>query len=154
MGKTDLYKDALKRLGDFGKLFLDYTGCPRGPQGRLGIAGGDLSYSVLIEEVLAQPILQDVDGGQWIPVNAEALHELVENYAVLEEKTQKAVQWIGVEKGLPSKLVPVIVCRRNGKVETGILDVNGWWKVYGTRTKDVTHWMPLPERPACYIANK
>ena len=129
-------------------------GCPRGPQGRLGIAGGDLSYSVLIEEVLAQPILQDVDGGQWIPVNAEALHELVENYAVLEEKTQKAVQWIGVEKGLPSKLVPVIVCRRNGKVETGILDVNGWWKVYGTRTKDVTHWMPLPERPACYISNK
>lgn len=25
------------------------------------------------------------------------------------------------------------------------LDVNGWWKVYGTRTKHVTHWMPMPE---------
>jgi hypothetical protein len=28
-----------------------------------------------------------------------------------------------------------------------MLDVNGWWKVYGTRTKAVTHWMPLPEPP-------
>lgn len=22
-----------------------------------------------------------------------------------------------------------------------------WWKVYGTRTKAVTHWMPLPDPP-------
>ena len=33
------------------------------------------------------------------------------------------------------------------KVEQGHKDVTDWWKVYGTRTKQVTHWMPLPEPP-------
>lgn len=33
------------------------------------------------------------------------------------------------------------------KLYIGCLDVNDWWKVYGTRTKAVTHWMPLPEPP-------
>ena len=22
-----------------------------------------------------------------------------------------------------------------------------WWRVYGTRTKSVTHWMPMPDPP-------
>lgn len=26
-------------------------------------------------------------------------------------------------------------------------DVGGWWRVYGTRTKSVTHWMPMPAPP-------
>lgn len=55
--------------------------------------------------------------------------------------------WVSVKDGLPEEFVPVIVCRESGKVEPGCRDVNGWWKVYGTRTKHVTHWMPLPEPP-------
>lgn len=56
--------------------------------------------------------------------------------------------WIDVKKRLPDVGVRVIVCRDKGKVEQGIyLGVNGWWKVYGTNTKSVTHWMPMPEPP-------
>ena len=63
----------------------------------------------------------------------------------------RPVRWIPVEERLPKLFQPVIVCR-NGKdgkpmVEAGSMDHNGWWKVYGTRTKTVTHWMPLPEPP-------
>lgn len=58
--------------------------------------------------------------------------------------------WIPVAECLPESSQRVIVCRKDGKVEQGIfLGVNGWWKVYGTNTKSVTHWMPLPEPPQC-----
>lgn len=47
--------------------------------------------------------------------------------------------------------VPVLVCRKNRQggqiVEAGQKDVGGWWRVYGTRTKSVTHWMPMPDPP-------
>lgn len=74
--------------------------------------------------------------------------------ARLLEKLQKAEEaiprWISVEERLPDCFEPVIVCRKGGKVEQGHRDVNDWWKVYGTRTKHVTHWMPLPKPPEDY----
>ena len=58
-------------------------------------------------------------------------------------------EWIPVTERLPEAFVPVIVCRDGAPgeriVEQGHKDVGDWWKVYGTRTKRVTHWMPLPE---------
>lgn len=59
-------------------------------------------------------------------------------------------KWIPVAERLPKPFVPVLVCRKTNEgpvVEQGSLTVNGWWKVYGTRTKSVTHWMPLPDPP-------
>ena len=60
-------------------------------------------------------------------------------------------RWIPVTERIPEHFSPVIVCREKGKgeyvVEQGFKDVGDWWKVYGTRTKNVTHWMPLPEPP-------
>ena len=61
------------------------------------------------------------------------------------------MEWISVKDRLPDAFCPVIVYRK-GRVEQGARDVNGWWKVYGTRTKSVTHWMPLPEPPSEEIA--
>ena len=59
--------------------------------------------------------------------------------------------WISVEDALPPRFEPVLVCRRwrrgNRVVEQGIRDVDDRWKVYGTKTGGVTHWMPLPEPP-------
>ena len=58
--------------------------------------------------------------------------------------------WISVKDRLPERFEPVLVCReKNGAphVEQGFKDVGDWWKVYGTRTKYVTHWMPLPAPP-------
>ena len=61
------------------------------------------------------------------------------------------MKWISVQERLPKAFEPVIVCRKIGggevKVEQGHKDVTDWWKVYGTRTKQVTHWMPLPKPP-------
>ena len=56
-------------------------------------------------------------------------------------------EWIPVTERLPETMQPVIVCREGGKVEQGYKDVGDWWKVYGTHTKHVTHWMPLPKPP-------
>lgn len=47
---ADKYQKAIERLGDFGKLFIDYEGCPKGMMGRTG-------NSAIIEEVLAMPII-------------------------------------------------------------------------------------------------
>lgn len=59
--------------------------------------------------------------------------------------------WISVKDRLPEAFQHVIICRNNRQgrqiVEAGQLDISGWWRVYGTRTKSVTHWMPLPEPP-------
>lgn len=61
-------------------------------------------------------------------------------------------EWISVDKALPKANVPVILCRpERGSgviVQSGTYTgVNGWWRVYGTRVKQVTHWMPLPRPP-------
>lgn len=61
------------------------------------------------------------------------------------------MEWICVTDGLPKAYVSVIVCRpgKSGApiVEADQLDVGGWWRVYGTRVKSVTHWMPMPAPP-------
>ncbi len=60
--------------------------------------------------------------------------------------------WISVNDELPKPFVPVIVARvyePGGplRVEQGHKDVLDWWKVYGTRTKQVLYWMPFPDPP-------
>ena len=64
--------DAFERLGAFGRLFAVYKGCPRGAMGRACVP--------IEEEVLMMQPIRDVDGGEWIPVNADALRELVDRY--------------------------------------------------------------------------
>lgn len=74
--------------------------------------------------------------------------------AMTVEDCQRAVRemaaddgWIPVSERLPERFEKVILCREGNIVEQGYRDVNDWWKVYGTRTKKITHWMPLPEPP-------
>lgn len=142
---------ALDRLGEFGRLFVGYKGCPRGAVGR--------SCAPLEEEVFEMPKIMDVDGGEWIPVNAAALHELVGQY----EKLREAARWIPVTERLPlarevqwddlrymeSDLVlgfggdGIAVVKHTRELGTDRwlwidIDGNAW---------PVTHWMPLPEPP-------
>jgi len=79
--KRDPLEKAFNRLGDFGKLFVDYKGCPRGQMGRACVP--------IEEEVLLMPPVIDVDYGKWIPVNAEALYQLVEEYEQLKKDTSE-----------------------------------------------------------------
>lgn len=67
--RLERLQDTMNRLGEFGKLFANYNGCPRGPMGRMGGVS-------LIDEALSMPEIVDVDGGRWIPVQADVLHEL------------------------------------------------------------------------------
>ena len=61
---------AIQRMGEFGKRFLDYKGCSRGPMGAPG--------ECTIEEwVHAMPVLKDVDGEKWRPVQEAALNALL-----------------------------------------------------------------------------
>ena len=58
------------------------------------------------------------------------------------------MKWISVKDRLPELFADVIVCRRGSAVGPGRRITDGWWKVFGTRVKDVTHWMPMPDPPA------
>ena len=68
------------RLGRVGRLMLPYKGCPRGPIGRLGMAGGKTQdkKAILIEELCCMDTFEDVDGNVWRPVQEEALQEVIE----------------------------------------------------------------------------
>ena len=74
---------------------------------------------------------------------ADRLEALEKELAALREQQR----WIPVTERLPEGMKPVIVCRSGERVQHGYKDVGDWWKVYGTRVKKVTHWMPLPEPP-------
>lgn len=56
-------------------------------------------------------------------------------------------QWVRVDERLPANNIRVIVARAGGTVEQAFRRADGWWKVFGANTKDVTHWRPLPEPP-------
>lgn len=150
MARSDLaeLEKAMERLGRFGELFVDYKGCSRGPMGR---AGG----VTLEEEVLLMPKITDVDGGEWIPVNAEALHELVERSRKLREERR----WIPVTERLPSKeeytakaedgteyYVRLLIAYKTDIVEyeIGYYDGYKWMTEMPIRLiKDVVAWMPF-----------
>ena len=56
--------------------------------------------------------------------------------------------WIPVAERLPEEGQPVLVSRIRGRekrVEQGEKAEGDWWRIYGTRTKKVEAWMPLPE---------
>lgn len=67
-------------LGRVGRLMLPYKGCPRGPIGRLGMAGGKTQdkKAILIEELCCMDTFGDVDGNVWRPVREEVLQEVIE----------------------------------------------------------------------------
>lgn len=76
----------------------------------------------------------------------ERLKAYEETGLMPEQVTEQ--RWIPTTEQLPEHNQRVIVCRKDGRVEQGFyLGVNGWWKVYGTNTKSITHWMPMPEPP-------
>lgn len=69
------YKVAIERMGAFGRLFVEYAGCSRGPMGR--------QCAPLLQEIVSMGIIKDIDGGEWVPVNKDALVELVGRYKML-----------------------------------------------------------------------
>lgn len=69
IAEIKLKAEALDSMGEFGKLFIPYKGCPRGAPGR--------QCAPVIEELQREAVITDVDGGRWRPVNEDALREAV-----------------------------------------------------------------------------
>ena len=71
--------------------------------------------------------------------------------ALRAQQEKSRIEWVSVDDRLPDRFQPVIICREKNRgeyiVEQGMRDVGDWWKVYGTRTKKVLCWMPMPEPP-------
>lgn len=140
-GPNELQK-AMDRLGKFGKLFLDYRGCPMGHKGE--------PCGVSLEEAVFQvPELQDVEGDRWVPVLADQLHRLV-------DRAKLAQEWISVADRLPTVDEEVLMCMETGAMVVGaykhFLGRSIWVysngdDFYGFVGDKVTHWMPLPEPP-------
>ena len=75
------YKTAIDRMGQFGQLFVEYAGCPRGAMGRMCDA-------TIQEEALAMDMLTDVDMGRWRPVNEDVLQDLLRKVVIETGKEQ------------------------------------------------------------------
>jgi len=77
--------------------------------------------------------------------------ELKKALSMADAALREQGHWISVKDRLPEQFQKVLVCRflpsNKWIVEQGYKDLNDWWKVYGTRTKRVFYWMPLPEPP-------
>ena len=88
---------------------------------------------------------------EWVyPIDYAAAFDVA--ISALRAKQEKpSGGWISVEDELPERFQPVIICREKKRgeyiVEQGMRDVKDWWKVYGTRTKNVLFWMPMPWPP-------
>lgn len=79
-----------------------------------------------------------------------AVQRLGQYEDMIERGQLKNLRWIPVTERLPEPFKRVIVARPGEDetiVEQGYKDVGPWWKVYGTRTKYVTHWMDFPKSP-------
>lgn len=91
--------------------------------------------------------IQDTWNSRTAPVSwAEAYADFKDDIDSIPTLTQPN-EWVSVDERLPERFCPVIVCRKDGKVEAGQRDGGDWWRVYGTRIKTVSYWMPLPEAP-------
>lgn len=82
-----VWVSAFIRLGEFGKLFVDYKGDPRGHMGR----AGDLPIE---DQVFLMGTLVDVDGGRWVPVQEDLLMELVEKAKAADVAPVRHGRWI------------------------------------------------------------
>lgn len=163
---TSNLENAMGRLGRFGRLFVEYQGCPRGPIGRAGCIGNDSSLKrlqALINEAQTMEPIQDIDNNRWVPVLEYVLNDLI--HAAKEATVQ---EWISVDDRLPEivsthkryrstikKSIRVLcVCvQKSGKtmVKEGYCEwYNDYpeprWQIPGT-IDEVTHWQYLPKPP-------
>jgi len=103
---------------------------------------------ITIEDVLKKYIYKNIEGfGDGLTVaGAEA--------AMTEYASLNRQGWTRVEDGLPENLEwcndSVLFLQKNGVIRLGTYDYEfeEWNEIGGGIYKDVTHWMPLPNKPS------
>lgn len=156
--EIQIQKEAMERMGWFGKMFQRYKGDPRGPIGTLGTALGKSLALLIVESAKNRQPVKDVDGNTWLPM-------LLDEFESMADIIEHGQEWIPVEERLPEddapagrKQITVMVTTKAGKVTIASRvfeperDYCG--KVYPARwlwsrwlNNHVTHWMPLPKPP-------
>lgn len=109
-----------------------------------------------IDEALRELSMHLMQCGALMPIDWVTTHgegsQFMDAYKMaMDALRNQPSDWISTKEQLPDPFTQVLICRKNAKgayiVEQGHREINGWWKVYGTRTKSVTHWVALPSPP-------
>ena len=138
--EIQIQKEAMERLGWFGKMFRRYNGDPRGPIGTLGTALGKSLALLIVESAKNRQPVKDVDGNTWLPM-------LLDEFEAMADVIEHGQEWIPVKARLPEEKQRVIVrCERVGTSVGWILWGN-WMTDIGPGAGKVTHWMHLPKAP-------
>lgn len=72
---------------------------------------------------------------------------VVNEACAVAAKALRDTGWISVKDRMPPTGVRVLLCRKSrggSVVDSGYAEADGWWRMFGARTKAVTHWMPMP----------
>ena len=144
--EVQIQKEAMERMGWFGKMFQRYEGDPRGPIGTFGNALEKFPVESCIEPARNRQALKDVDGNTWLPM-------LQDEFRAMADFIERVQGWIPVEERLPGVSGNYIcaVKDKNGSVWTipaeWSLEMKMWTGAFGEIKNIVTHWMPLPKPP-------
>lgn len=82
---VDKYKDAVERMGNFGRLFVQYSGDPRGQMGHRGNRNDE------IEDATMFSTIEDVEGDVWRPVLERVLQSLIQRTKKAEQERDAAI---------------------------------------------------------------
>ncbi|HJB05114.1 MAG TPA: hypothetical protein H9715_05095 [Candidatus Merdibacter merdigallinarum] len=92
--EVQIQKEAMERMGWFGKMFQRYAGDPRGPIGTFGNALEKFLVESCIEPARNRQVLKDVDGNTWLPM-------LQDEFRAMADFIERVQGWIPVEERLP-----------------------------------------------------
>ena len=139
--EVQIQKEAMERLGWFGKMFQRYNGDPRGPIGTLGTALGKSLALLYVQYAKNRQPVKDVDGNTWLPM-------LLDEFESMVDVIEHGQEWIPVEVRLPMPDEnPVLVYDNSGVGMARYSSTMGWMYRTGLGSVDITHWMPLPKAP-------
>ena len=139
--EIQIQKEAMERMGWFGKMFQRYKGDPRGPIGTLGTALGKSLALLIVESAKNRQPVKDVDGNTWLPM-------LLDEFESMADVIEHGQEWIPVEERLPEPTEnPVLVHDYSGVSVAWHSKTMGWVYKTGLPCVDVTHWMSLPQPP-------
>ena len=135
--EVQIQKEAMERMGWFGKMFQRYAGDPRGPIGTFGNALEKFLVESCIEPARNRQVLKDVDGNM-----------LQGEFRAMADFIERVQGWIPVEERLPEPTEnPVIACDYTGVCLAWYSPTMGWQYRTGLSGVDITHWMHLPQPP-------
>ena len=78
---------------------------------------------------------------------ADVADHLIANGVTFATDNNVGDKWIPVTERLPEAWTDVLAAYDDKTVSIDAISDNGTWYSSYTSTKDVTHWMPLPEPP-------